>query len=343
MATLIAKRLVLLIPVLFGVTLVAFILARVVPTNVAYVWAGAQGFKATPEVAAQLTIQYHLDDPLPVQYFYYLRDLVQGDWGTSPVSTRPVSQEIQQYLPNTIELALAAMGLALILGIPLGMISAVRRNTIVDHVSRILALVGVSMPVFWIGLIMQMVFYSWLGWIPDPGGRLSNQLRYTNPVQAVTGFLILDTILTGNFVAMVDALKHMILPTIALGLPLLSMISRMTRSAMLEVLSQDYIRTARAKGLAERVIQYRHALSNALIPVVTVVGLSFAWLLTGSVVTEVVFYWPGIGRYGVEAILAFDFPGVMAFTIITALAFVFANLIADILYVRLDPRLRRQG
>ncbi len=343
MVQLIAKRLILLIPVLLGVTLVAFTLARVLPRNVAYVWAGAQGFKATPEVAAQLTRQYHLDEPLPAQYMYYLRDLLQGDWGTSPVSTRAVSQEIQQFLPNTIELAFSAMSLALLLGIPLGMISAVRRNTIVDHLSRLLALVGVSMPVFWIGLILQMVFYSWLGWIPDPGGRLSNQLRYTNPVQSVTGFLILDTILTGNVVALQDALKHLILPTVALCLPMLSIISRMTRSSMLEVLGQDYIRTARAKGLAERIVQYRHALRNALIPVVTVVGLSFAWLLTGSVVTEVVFYWPGIGRYGVDAILAFDFPGVMAFTIITALAFVLANLMADILYVRLDPRLRRQG
>ncbi len=342
MGTLIVKRLLLLIPVLFGVTLVAFTLARVVPRNVAYVWAGAQGFKATEEVAAQLTRQYHLDDPLPMQYLYYVRDILQGDWGTSPISTRPVSEEIRQFLPNTIELALAAMLLALLLGIPIGVISAVRRNTLLDHASRLVALAGVSMPIFWVGLLLQMVFYSWLGWVPDPGGRLSNQIRYTNPVQSVTGFLLMDTLLTGNVVALQDALKHMILPTVALCLPLLAMISRMTRSCMLEVLGQDYIRTARAKGLGEVVVQYRHALSNALIPVVTVVGLSFAFLLTGSVVTEVVFYWPGIGRYGVDAILAFDFPGVMAFTIITAVAFVLANLFADILYMRLDPRLRRE-
>ncbi len=341
MVTLIAKRLLLLIPVLVGVTLVAFTLARVVPRNVAYVWAGAQGFKATEEVAAQLTRQYHLDEPLPVQYFYYIGDILHGDWGTSPISTRPVSQEIQQFLPNTIELAFAAMLLALLLGIPIGVLSAVRRNTLLDHASRLVALAGVSMPIFWVGLLLQMVFYSWLGWIPDPGGRLSNQIRYANPIQSVTGFLLLDTLITGNMVALQDALKHMILPTVALSLPLLAMISRMTRSSMLEVLGQDYIRTARAKGLAEVVVQYHHALSNALIPVVTVVGLSFAFLLTGSVVTEVVFYWPGIGRYGVDAILAFDFPGVMAFTIITAIAFVLANLVADILYTRLDPRLRR--
>jgi peptide/nickel transport system permease protein len=342
MVALIAKRLVLLVPVLIGVTLVAFTLARVVPRNVAYVWAGAQGFKATPEVAAQLTRQYHLDDPLPAQYLYYARDILLGDWGTSPISTRPVSQEIGQYLPNTIELAFVAMLLALLLGIPIGVLSAVRRNTLLDHASRLVALVGISMPIFWVGLLLQIVFYSWLGWIPDPGGRLSNQIRYANPVQSVTGFLLLDTLLTGNGVALQDALKHMILPAVSLSLPLLAMISRMTRSSMLEVLGQDYIRTARAKGLAEAIVHYRHALSNALIPVVTVVGLSFAFLLTGSVVTEVVFYWPGIGRYGVDAILAFDFPGVMAFTIITAFAFVLVNMIADIAYTRLDPRLRHE-
>lgn len=341
MVTLIARRLLWLIPVLIGVTLVAFTLARVVPRNVAYVWAGAQGFKATEQVAAQLTRQYHLDEPLPAQYLYYVRDILLGDWGTSPISTRPVSEEIRQFLPNTIELAFAAMLLALLLGIPIGVISAVRRNTLLDHASRLLALAGVSMPVFWVGLLLQMIFYTWLGWVPDPGGRLSNQVRYTFPVQPVTGFLIVDTILTGNVVALQDALKHLLLPAVALSLPLIAMISRMTRSSMLEVLGQDYIRTARAKGLGEAVVQYRHALSNAMIPVVTVVGLSFAFLLTGSVVTEVVFYWPGIGRYGVDAILAFDFPGVMAFTIITALAFVLANLAADILYTRLDPRLRR--
>lgn len=341
MVALIAKRLVLLAPVLIGVTLVAFTLARVVPRNVAYVWAGAQGFKATAEVAAQLTRQYHLDEPLPAQYLYYVRDILLGDWGTSPISTRPVSEEIRQFLPNTIELAFAAMLLALLLGIPIGVLSAVRRNTLLDHASRLLALAGVSMPVFWVGLLLQMIFYSWLGWLPDPGGRLSNQIRYTFPVQSVTGFLIVDTILTGNVVALQDALKHLLLPTVALALPLLALISRMTRSSILEVLGHDYVRTARAKGLGETAVLYRHALSNALIPVVTVIGLSFAFLLTGSVVTEVVFYWPGIGRYGVDAILAFDFPGVMAFTIITALAFVLANLVADILYTRLDPRLRR--
>ena len=179
--------------------------------------------------------------------------------------------------------------------------------------------------------------------MPDPGGRLSNRIRYTSPVQSVTGFLMVDTVLTGNWVAFRDALAHLILPAITLALPQVAMISRMTRSSMLEVLGQDYIRTSRAKGLSERVVNYRHALRNALIPVTTVVGLSLAWLLTGSVVTEVVFYWPGLGRYGVEAILAFDFPGVMAFTIIAACVFVFANLVTDVLYTRLDPRLRERG
>jgi ABC-type dipeptide/oligopeptide/nickel transport system permease component len=337
------RRLLLLVPVLVGITLVTFALARVVPRNVAYVWAGAQGFRATPEAAAQLTRQYHLDAPLPVQYLHYMADLLRGDLGTSPVTTRPVISEIKQFLPNTIELALSALLLSVLLGLPIGVISAVRRNTLVDHLSRLTALLGVSMPVFWLGLLLQLIFYSWLGLVPDPGGRLSNRVRYTSPVQNVTGFLLMDTIVTGNWVAFGDALGHLILPTIALALPQVAMISRMTRSSMLEVLEQDYIRTSRAKGLSERVVSYRHALRNALLPVTTVVGLSLAWLLTGSVVTEVVFYWPGLGRYGVEAILAFDFPGVMAFTIIAACVFVFANLATDLLYVRLDPRLRERG
>lgn len=340
MGRVVGQRLLWLIPVLIGVTLVTFVLARIVPQNVAYIWAGAQGFRATPEVAAQVAEEYHLNDPLPAQYLYYIGNIIHGDWGISPVSTRPVAEEIKRYLPNTIELAIASMSLALFLGIPLGVLSAVRRNTILDHLSRILALLGVSMPVFWLGLLLQIVFYYHLGLVPDPGGRLSDIVRYEYPVEAVTGFLLLDTIITGNGVAFRDALVHMILPTISLALPQLAMISRMTRSSMLEVLGQDYIRTARAKGLAEWVVQYRHALRNAMIPVTTVVGLSFGWLLTGSVVTEVVFYWPGLGRYGVEAIMAFDFPAVMAFTIITSTVFVMANLGADLFYFVQDPRLR---
>jgi len=286
----ILRRLILLIPVLVGITLVTFTLARVVPKNVAYVWAGAQGFRATPEAAAQLTRQYHLDAPIAVQYFHYMADLLRGDLGTSPVTTRPVISEIRQFLPHTIELAVSAMLLSVLLGLPIGVISAVRRNSAVDHLSRLTALLGVSMPVFWLGLLLQLVFYSWLGLVPDPGGRLSNQIRYTSPVQNVTGFLMVDTALTGNWVAFRDALVHLILPTLTLALPQVAMISRMTRSSMLEVLGQDYIRTSRAKGLSERMVTYHHALRNALIPVTTVVGLSLAWLLTGSVVTEVVFY-----------------------------------------------------
>ena len=343
MIRIILRRLMLLIPVLVGITLVTFTLARVVPKNVAYVWAGAQGFRATPEAAAQLTRQYHLDAPIAVQYFHYMTDLLRGDLGTSPVTTRPVMSEIRQFLPHTIELAVSATLLSVLLGLPIGVISAARRNSVVDHLSRLTALLGVSMPVFWLGLLLQLVFYFWLGLVPDPGGRLSNRIRYTSPVQNVTGFLMVDTALTGNWVAFQDALIHLILPTLTLALPQVAMISRMTRSSMLEVLGQDYIRTSRAKGLSERVVTYRHALRNALIPVTTVVGLSLAWLLTGSVVTEVVFYWPGLGRYGVEAILAFDFPGVMAFTIIGACVFVFANLATDVLYMRLDPRLRERG
>jgi peptide/nickel transport system permease protein len=333
------RRLVLLVVVVFGVTLIAFVLARVVPQNVAAVWAGFQGFKATGDVIKQLEDEYHLRDPLYLQYAYYLRDLFQGNWGRSPVTTRPVLDDIKAFLPNTLELGVAGLALGLIIGIPTGILSATRRNTGLDHASRLVALTGVSLPGFWVGLLLQLVFYYQLGWIPDPGGRLSQVVQFTSPVQPQTGFLFVDALISGNWLALRSALQHLILPAITLALPVIALISRMTRSALLEVLSQDYVRTARAKGLSERTIEYRHALRNAWIPITTVVATSFGWLLTGSVVTELVFSWPGIGRYAVGAVLSFDFPAIMIFTVIAAIAYALVNLIADLLYLVLDPRI----
>ena len=329
----------MLLVVVFGVTLLTFVLARVVPQNVAAVWAGFQGFKATGDVIKQLEDEYHLRDPLYVQYAYYLRDLIQGNWGRSPVTTRPVLEDIKAFFPNTVELGVASLLLGLVVGIPTGILSATRRNSGVDHLSRVVALAGVSLPGFWVGLLLQLAFYYHLGWVPDPGGRLSQAVQFTSPVQPRTGFLLIDSLITGNFIALRSALQHLILPAITLALPLIALISRMTRSAMLEVLNQDYVRTARAKGLTERTIEYRHALRNAWIPITTVVATSFGWLLTGSVVTELVFSWPGIGRYAVGAVLSFDFPAIMIFTLITAVGYALVNLIADLLYLVLDPRI----
>ena len=340
MARYIIRRLLLAVVVVFGVTLITFVLARVVPQNVAEVWAGFQGFRAGEDAVRAVEEQYHLNEPLYVQYGYYLRDLVTLNWGTSPITGRPVADDIRTFLPNTIELSAVAMAIAMVIAIPLGMVSATHRNGIGDHLARVLALFGVSAPGFWVAMVLQLIFYYRLGWVEDPGGRLSNAVLRSHPVQDVTGFLLFDAAVTGNWVAFRDALEHLVLPSITLALPLIALISRMVRSSMLEVLQQDYVRTARAKGLAERIVIGRHAFRNAIIPTLTVVALSFGWLLTGTVVTEVVFYWPGIGQYAVGAVMSFDFPAIIAFTAISATIFVLINLVADLAYAYLDPRVR---
>jgi ABC-type dipeptide/oligopeptide/nickel transport system permease component len=336
----IIRRLLLAVVVVFGVTLITFILARVVPQNVAQVWAGFQGFRAGEDAVRAVEVQYHLNEPIYVQYGYYLRDLVTLNWGTSPITGRPVANDIRTFLPNTIELSAAAMLMAMVIAIPLGIVSATHRNGIGDHLARLLALFGVSAPGFWVAMVLQLIVYYQLGWVEDPGGRLSNAVLHSNPVDNVTGFLLVDTVLTRNWVAFWDALEHLILPTITLALPLIALISRMVRSSMLEVLQQDYVRTARAKGLTEKAVIGRHAFRNAMIPTLTVIALSFGWLLTGAVVTEVVFYWPGIGQYAVGAVMSFDFPAIIAFTAISATIFVLINLVADLAYAYLDPRVR---
>jgi ABC-type dipeptide/oligopeptide/nickel transport system permease component len=340
MTRFVVRRLLLAVVVIFGVTLITFILARVLPQNVAQVWAGFQGFRASEDTVRIVEEQYHLNEPLYVQYAYYLRDLVTLNWGTSPITTRPVADDIKEYLPNTIELTMAAMLIAVVVAVPLGIVSATHRNSIGDHLARLLALFGVSAPGFWVAMVLQLLFYYRLGWVEDPGGRLSNAVLRAHPVETVTGFLLVDTVLTRNWVAFRDALEHLILPSITLALPLVALISRMVRSSMLEVLRQDYVRTARAKGLTERLVVGRHAFRNAIIPTVTVIALSFGWLLTGAVVTEVVFYWPGIGQYAVGAVMSFDFPAIIAFTAISAAIFVLVNLAADVVYAYLDPRVR---
>jgi ABC-type dipeptide/oligopeptide/nickel transport system permease component len=340
MTRFVVRRLLLAVVVIFGVTLITFILARVLPQNVAQVWAGFQCFRASEDTVRIVEEQYHLNEPLYVQYAYYLRDLVTLNWGTSPITTRPVADDIKEYLPNTIELTMAAMLIAVVVAVPLGIVSATHRNSIGDHLARLLALFGVSAPGFWVAMVLQLLFYYRLGWVEDPGGRLSNAVLRAHPVETVTGFLLVDTVLTRNWVAFRDALEHLILPSITLALPLVALISRMVRSSMLEVLRQDYVRTARAKGLTERLVVGRHAFRNAIIPTVTVIALSFGWLLTGAVVTEVVFYWPGIGQYAVGAVMSFDFPAIIAFTAISAAIFVLVNLAADVVYAYLDPRVR---
>jgi len=336
----ILRRLAALGLVLFGVTIVVFVISRVVPGDVALLWTGQRGEGASARTLALIREQYHLDRPLLVQYVLYLRDLTRGDLGISVKSSRPVVAEMAERLPNTVELALSALLIAVPAGIGFGVLSATRRNSLVDHAGRFIALAGVCMPIFWLGLVFQMLLYYRLGLFPSPGGRLSNIIEIAAPVQRVTGFLLVDSLVTGNGRALVDVLLHLVMPAATLSLPLIALISRMTRSSMLDVLSQDYIRTARAKGVPRRHVQYRHALRNAMLPILTVIGLSFGALLTGSVVTELIYYWPGIGQYAVQAILAYDGPVIMAFTIFAAVSFATANLAVDILYAFFDPHIR---
>ena len=340
MARYILRRLAALGLVLFGVTIVVFVISRVVPGDVALLWTGQRGEGASARTLALIREQYHLDRPLLIQYVLYLRDLTRGDLGISVKSSRPVAAEMAERLPNTVELALSALLIAVPAGIGFGVLSATRRNSLVDHAGRFVSLAGVCMPIFWLGLVFQMLLYYRLGLFPSPGGRLSNIIEIAAPVQRVTGFLLVDSLVTGNGRALIDVLLHLVMPAATLSLPLIALISRMTRSSMLEVLSQDYIRTARAKGVHPRHVQYRHALRNAMLPILTVVGLSFGALLTGSVVTELIYYWPGIGQYAVQAILAYDGPVIMAFTIFAAVSFATANLAVDILYAFFDPHIR---
>lgn len=283
--------------------------------------------------------RYHLDKPLYIQYFYYLKGILNGDLGYSRSQWMPVSDCIKTFFPATAELALTALVISTIVGVPLGIISATRKDSLADHLARIFSLTGVSMPSFWLGLLSQFLFFyllktHGLPYLPG-GGRLSVGIE----INRITGFIILDSLLTGNTVGFVDAVWHIILPACIVAMWPLASISRITRSSMLEVLRQDYIVLARTKGLSDKVIIYKHALRNAIIPTVTAVGYSVGYLLTGSVMVETVFSWPGIGRWAVHAIESIDIAAIVAFTTFTALIFVITNLLVDIIYASIDPRI----
>jgi peptide/nickel transport system permease protein len=352
------RRLILLLPVLFGITFVTFALARILPGDPCF---AILGEKATAEQCAAYREREGLNDPIPIQFVRYLGDIARGNFGESLKDSRPVLQIILERLPMTLEITIGAMLFSTTFGVLLGVISAIRRNTPVDVGTMIGANVGVSMPVFWLGLVLAYIFAISLKgtpfWIP-PSGRLSSgitipPLAETYNLQDLSGLfgvmvtfasnsVIFNSIITGNFQVLRDALWHLILPCVAVGTIPLSIIARMTRSSLLEVFGLDYIRTARAKGLRERVVIFKHALRNALLPIVTVIGLSVGGLMSGAVLTETVFALPGVGTQLVSAILSRDYAVVQAFTVIIALIFVFVNLIVDLSYVFLDPRIRMQ-
>ncbi|MFY9914015.1 MAG: ABC transporter permease [Nocardioidaceae bacterium] len=322
--------------VLFVLTLVTFVLARVVPSDPAVVYTGP---KARPEELARIREQLGLNDSLVVQYFTYMRDLVTGDWGDSLATKQPVLQELGHRLPPTLELIFAAMFLATIGGVALGVLAARRPGKLLDGGIRVLAIGGVSMPAFWLGLLLQFLFVGKFAALPATG-QFSNTLKYESPITHVTGFPLLDTILTGNWVAFSDGFQHLVLPAVTLAAYPLGLIARMTRAAMLDALGQDYVFTARAYGLRERQVQWVLALRNALPPTLTITGLATAYALTGTFFVEVVFNWPGVGQYATQAMLAVDYPVIMAITLLGAGGYLLTNLLVDLVQARIDPRAR---
>ena len=329
----ILRRLVQLIPVLLGVTFFAYSLLLLTgdPTS------ALAGEHATPEMRAAVRERLGLDDPLPVQYGRFLWNLMRGDLGRSIMTHTPVTVELRQFFPATVELALAAMIIAVLIGIPLGALAGYKHNTFIDLGTTVGALIGVSMPIFWLALMLLYVFGLKLGWFPTTG-RIDPEVE----LRTITNLYVVDSILTGNLAALKSALHYLALPAFALATIPTAFIARITRSSMLDVLSEDYIRTARSKGLRERVVIFRHALKNAMLPVVTVIGLQTGLLLAGAILTETVFAWPGMGRWVVNAIVARNFPVVQAAVLVFASIFVVVNLLVDISYAWFDPRIRYQ-
>lgn len=328
----IAKRILLLIPVLLGVSIIIFAIMRVFSPDPAGIVLGQHATEASMHEWREAN---GLNEPVVTQYMEYMKGVLTGDFGNSYYTKKPVAKEIFSRFPATIELAICAIIIASFIGILLGVISAVKKNSMIDNISMIISLVGVSMPIFWLGILLIILFSGTLGWLPAQG-RIETLLRPQN----VTGLYIIDSLIAGNTDSLVSTLKHLVLPSAALAMYSMAIIARMTRSTMLETLSQDYIRTAKAKGIAEGVVIRKHALSNAMIPIVTVIGIQLGYLLGGAMLTETVFAWPGIGKYTVEAIMKSDFPIVQGVVLLIAFIFVIMNLVVDIIYAFLDPRIR---
>ncbi|MDF1495378.1 ABC transporter permease [Caproiciproducens sp. CPB-2] len=328
----IVKRILMLIPVLLGVSVIVFLIMRVFSPDPAPIVLGQH---ATVEAANAWRAANGLDAPLYIQFFNFIKGAVTGDLGTSYYTKTPVTQEIFSRFPATIELALAAIIFASLFGIIIGVVSAVKKNSFFDHAGMVLALIGVSMPIFWLGILLIILFAGVWHILPS-GGRIDPLLQ----PMAASGFYLIDTLAIGDTEAFVDVLRHLILPALALGMYSMAIITRMTRSSMLETLNQDYIRTARAKGVSEGKVISHHALRNAMIPVTTVIGLQLGSLLGGAVLTETVFSWPGIGNYTVECILKSDFPVVQGVVLLIACIFVLINLVVDVVYAFIDPRIK---
>jgi peptide/nickel transport system permease protein len=329
----IVTRLAVAVVMILLATLAIFLIANMVPGDPVLTQLGDIAAN-NPDMVAAFRHKWGLDLPLWDRYWLFLNGLFHGDLGVSIASQRPVLEDIAQYGPATVELSTIAFLLSLVIGLPLGVMAATRRDSWIDHAARSISLVGVSAPTFWLAFIMLAVFYGWLDWAPGPGQISAS----TFPPPEVTGVMLIDSALAGDWDTFQDALAHLVLPSIVLAASTVGLITRTTRAAMLESLSQDYIRVARAKGLTRRAITMGHALPNALLPVVTLGGLAYAQLLTGTVLTETIFSWPGLGRYTFRSAVTLDFPAIMGVTTVVAAIYVVINLLVDLSYAMLDPR-----
>ncbi len=326
------KRLALTIPTLIGVSIIVFLLIHMIPGDPIDIM---MGDRITDETRAAMEKMLGFDQPLHIQYWQWFTNALHGDFGVSIRSGQPVFQEILDRLPATVELTVLALLIAVVFGIFFGVTAARYRNTIIDQSMIGFSLLGVSIPIFWLGMMLIFFFSVILGWLP-----VSGRISMGTTITSVTGLYLVDSLISGNFNAFMDALKHLLLPAFSLATVSLALVVRVTRSSMLDVLSEDYIRTARAKGLRERKVVYTHALKNAMIPVVTVIGLQLAKLMGGAILTETVFSWPGIGRLLINAIGFRDYPVVQGVVFFVAFAFILMNIIVDLLYAYLDPRIR---
>ena len=337
MLTMIFKRLATAIPSLIGVVVVTFVLTRTLPGDPGAYFAGPA---ATPQAIQEIRVKLGLDKPLIEQFGNYVVDLVHGNLGTSLTTGQPVATELCNRLPASAELTLLGLMVSILIAVPLGILAATKPNSMIDHACRIVSTLGVSLPVFFTGLILIYVFYYLTGWAPAPLGRLD--VFYTDPPH-VTGFFLIDSLIADQPEAFVAALKQLILPALTLGVFSLAPIARMTRASMLAVLSSDFIRTAWASGLSRYTVIITYAFRNAMLPVITTLGMVFSFLLGANVLVEKVFAWPGIGSYAVEALLASDFAPVQGFVLTMAVLYVMLNLIIDVLYGLIDPRVRLEA
>lgn len=331
----ILKRIGSSILVLLGIITITFIIARVIPSNPEVQWAGQ---RATAEQLEQARVELGLDKSIIEQYFIYLGDLIQGDLGTSLQNKEPVTSELIRYVPATVELVLVAFFIAIVIGIPLGIYSAKKKDKMLDHFGRFFSIGAVSLPTFWVALFFQLLFYKTLNWLPI-GGRVSIEATIFGTMPDITGMLLLDSILVGDFTLFFDALKHMVLPCITIALYPIGLVSRMTRSALLEILDEDYITAGQSYGLTSFKMLWKYALKNSLGTTATDVALSMGYTLTNTFLVESIFSWPGIGSYIASAITSMDYPAILGVTLFGAICYIALNLIADII-IALDPRVR---